>query len=39
MKQLPKIPKQCCYHIDLKKIDNAHAYIPQKKYFMKRDNF
>lgn len=39
MKQLPKIPKQSCYHIDLKKTDNAHAYIPQKNYFMKRDNF
>lgn len=39
MKQLPKIPKQSCYYIDLKKTDNAHAYIPQKNYFMKRDNF
>lgn len=39
MKQLLKIPKQSCYYIDLKKTDNAHAYIPQKDYFMKRGNF
>ena len=39
MKQLPKIPKQSCYYIDLKKTDNAHAYTSQKNYFMKRDNF
>lgn len=36
MKQLPKIPKQSCYYIDLKKTDNAHAYIPQKNYFVKK---
>lgn len=38
MKQLPKIPKQSCYYIDLKKTDNAHAYIPQKNYFVKKKN-
>lgn len=39
MKQLPNIPKQSCYYIDLKKTYNAHAYIPQKNHFMKNDNF
>lgn len=38
MKQLPNIPKQSCYYIDLKKTDNAHAYIPKKNHFMKKDN-
>lgn len=44
MKQLPNIPKQSCYYIDLKKADHAHAYTPhaytpQKSHFMKNDNF
>lgn len=39
MKQLPNIPKQSCYYIDLKKADHAHAYTPQKSHFMKNNNF